>query len=161
VAQALEEAHEYGVIHRDLKPGNIMITPKGTVKVLDFGIAKFVGLEVADALTADSATCFGTPYYMSPERIEGKNVDVRTDLWSLGVVLYESLTGCKPFCEDSLFATMRAIVETPPIPVAELRPEVPASVQAIVARLLRKDVDLRFQSAAEVVRETAAALAKD
>jgi eukaryotic-like serine/threonine-protein kinase len=158
VAQALEEAHEFGVIHRDLKPGNIMITLKGTVKVLDFGIAKFVGLDVADPRTADAATCIGTPFYMSPERIQGKTVDVRTDLWSLGVVLYESLTGCRPFCGDSLFATMQAIVDTPPIPVVELRPEAPASVQGIVTRLLRKDVDLRFQSAEEVMRETSAAL---
>jgi serine/threonine protein kinase len=158
VAQALEEAHEYGVIHRDLKPGNIMITPKGAVKVLDFGIAKFVGLDVADARTVDAATCIGTPYYMSPERIEGKKVDVRSDLWSLGVILYESLTGHRPFCADSLFATMRAIVETPPIPVAELRPEAPASVQGIVTRLLLKDLDLRFQSAEELMRETSAAL---
>jgi serine/threonine protein kinase len=148
VAGALEEAHHHGVIHRDLKPANIMITSKGIAKVLDFGIARLSDHDAA----ANPATCIGTPSYMSPEQAQGRTIDARTDLWSLGVVLYQSLTGCTPFRGESMFTTMQAILEAAPAPMATIRPEVPPAIQEIVTRLLQKDAATRFQTAQEVVQ---------
>ncbi len=130
-----------------------MITARGTVKVLDFGIAK---LAAEGSEAAGPATCIGTPTYMSPEQIRGQQIDARTDLWSLGVLLYESLTGRPPFQGDSLFNTMQSILTDTPIPLTHLRPEVPSAVASLVTRMLAKDPSSRFQSAQEVVRATSA-----
>jgi serine/threonine protein kinase/dienelactone hydrolase len=155
IAQALEEAHEQGVIHRDLKPANVMITPKGQAKVLDFGLAKLLMPSSPDATHSmvETRSIAGTPLYMSPEQVHGKSIDARTDLWSLGIVYYETLAGRAPFRADSSIAVLRAIAEETPMPVRELRPDAPPLSGHIVSRALEKDPASRYQSAAEVVRD--------
>lgn len=147
VAEALEEAHEHGVIHRDLKPGNVMITPKGNAKVLDFGLAKVLA-PTADATVslAETRGVLGTPFYMSPEQTLGRSLDARTDLWSLGVLYFECLTGLRPFTGDSNLAIMQAITA---LPLPPMPPAVPALAQQIVARATEKDPELRYQRARE------------
>src|SRR5512146_3188254 len=162
VASALEEAHEHGVVHRDLKPANVIMTPKGRAKVLDFGVAKLretaESNDPARTLTA-MGTAVGTPLYMSPEQILGDPVDARTDLWSLGAVLYESLAGAPPFEAPTNRALVRAITQETPRSLREVRPDVPEPVQRIVMRALERDVDKRYQSASELSRDASAALA--
>jgi serine/threonine protein kinase/formylglycine-generating enzyme required for sulfatase activity len=155
IAQALEEAHEQGVIHRDLKPANVMVTPKGQVKVLDFGIAKLLAQDTSDMTLTAAGTrgIIGTPLYMSPEQAQGQNVDARTDLWNLGVIYYELLGGRTPFQAESNLAVLRAIVDQAPLPLRQIRPEVSPLAEQIVSRALEKDPTHRYQSASEVVRD--------
>jgi serine/threonine protein kinase len=160
IAEALEEAHEQGVIHRDLKPGNVMVTPKGQVKVLDFGLAKLLEVQTTDeTLSLETGGIVGTPLYMSPEQVHGKKLDTRTDLWSLGVVYYESLTAHRPFRADSTIAVLRAITEKAPTPVREIRPDTPPLAEQIVGRALEKDPDNRYQSASELIGDASDLLA--
>jgi serine/threonine protein kinase/dienelactone hydrolase len=156
IAEALEEAHEQGVIHRDLKPANVMVTPKGQVKVLDFGLAKLRETQVTDGTMSIMETrgLMGTPLYMSPEQAHGETVDARTDLWSLGVVYYEMLTGRKPFQGDSIIAVLRAITEKAPMPMRQIRFDAPPLADQIVTRALEKNPAVRYQSASEVIRDT-------
>jgi serine/threonine protein kinase/Tol biopolymer transport system component len=148
VAEALEEAHEQGVIHRDLKPANVMITPKGQAKVLDFGLAKVLARSPDATLSlAETGGVMGTPFYMSPEQALGRSLDARTDLWSLGVLYYECLTGIRPFTGDSNLAIMQAITAQP---LPAITPDVPGVVEQIVARATEKDPELRYQRAREV-----------
>ena len=125
VAEALAEAHEHGVIHRDLKPANVMITRKGSAKVLDFGLARLL-LGPADVTqTAETIGMMGTPLYMSPEQAMGQKADARSDLWSLGVTYYESLTGIAPFRRPTILAILRAITDETVLPLRELSPAAP------------------------------------
>jgi serine/threonine protein kinase/formylglycine-generating enzyme required for sulfatase activity/dienelactone hydrolase len=156
IAQALEEAHEQGVIHRDLKPANVMVTPKGQVKVLDFGLAKLLEPQIEDSTQSIMETrgLAGTPLYMSPEQAYGNRVDTRTDLWSLGVVYYESLTASRPFQADSTIGVLRAITEKAPTPLRQIRADAPALAEQIVGRALEKDPASRYQSASQVIGDT-------
>jgi hypothetical protein len=149
VAEALDYAHLKGVVHRDLKPSNIMILRDGTVKVMDYGIARvrrFEGLTVTGAF-------LGTPDYVAPETAEGKGTDARSDLYALGVVFYEILTGKKPFVGDTPFATLRKHCTEPPTPPSTITPGTPRELEAIVLRLLRKDPDERYPAAEPLLVE--------
>jgi serine/threonine protein kinase/Tol biopolymer transport system component len=147
VAEALEEAHEQGVIHRDLKPANVMITPKGQAKVLDFGLARLLGPADVTQTVMETGGVMGTPLYMSPEQAIGRKADVRSDLWSLGVTYYESLTGVEPFRRATILAILRAITDETVQPVREICPQTPLLAEQILARALEKDPELRYQHA--------------
>jgi eukaryotic-like serine/threonine-protein kinase len=150
IAEALAEAHSCGIVHRDLKPGNIMLTRHG-VKVLDFGIAKMT-TETSSTVTETQAVV-GTPGYMAPEQVLGHPADARTDLFSLGLVLYEMAAGKLPFPGVSLGRILTG-ESAPPIPIpSRVRSEVPASLDALITRLLEKEPNRRYQSAAEVAVE--------
>jgi len=150
VAEALVEAHEQGVIHRDLKPANVMITSKGRAKVLDFGLARLL-LGPADVTQAAGETVgvMGTPLYMSPEQANGQPADARSDLWSLGVTYYESLTRIEPFRRPSTLAILRAITDEAVQPLREVCPETPVLAEQVVVRALEKDMELRYQRASD------------
>jgi eukaryotic-like serine/threonine-protein kinase len=145
VAKGLAHAHAAGVIHRDIKPANLMFTGDGVLKILDFGIAKIAG----EKLTR-TGLVLGTLAYMSPEQAAGGVLDHRTDLWALGVVLHEMLTGRTPFSAPSIELLFRAVRFGEPPAVRSLRPEVPEEIEAIVSRLLQKDPGHRYPDAASV-----------
>ncbi len=158
LADAVRAAHERGVVHRDLKPANVMVNTEGRVKVLDFGLAKNVGgpeargnaeVETASQLTAQFQVV-GTAAYMSPEQAQGRTVDARSDLFSLGVVLYEMATGTRPFVGESVVDVMSAIVrDTPPVP-SDVNRAVPLELDRAIRRCLAKDPDRRYQSATDL-----------
>jgi tetratricopeptide (TPR) repeat protein/class 3 adenylate cyclase/predicted Ser/Thr protein kinase len=148
-AEALQAAHEAGIIHRDIKSSNLMRTVGDRVKVLDFGLAKVTG---AARLTLDGST-LGTPAYASPEQIRGDRVDERSDLWSLGVVFYEVLTGQLPFSGDNMANLVHALLNAKPRPVRQLRPVVPAAIEHLIETLLSKSPDRRYASASALINE--------
>ena len=148
-ALGLAVAHENEIIHRDVKPSNIMIVRGGLVKITDFGIARMT----ASAVKTMTGLILGSPRYMSPEQVIGRTLDHRTDIFSLGVVLYETLTGVPPFDGDNVNAIMYATVNHPPPNPSALNPQVPAMLDLIVAKALAKTVDERYQSMAEFAHD--------
>ena len=149
IAAGLGEAHRKGIIHRDIKSANIMVTDKGQAKVMDFGLAKLRG---GSSLTK-SQTMLGTVAYMSPEQAQGEEVDARTDLWSLGVVLYEMLTGELPFKGDRDVSVIYSIVHAEPRSLKVRKPPVPEELQQVVERALRKKRDSRYGSADDMLKD--------
>ena len=147
VCRALEAAHAQGVIHRDIKPGNIMLNPRGEVKVTDFGIARVT--TTADTV-AQTAAILGTASYLSPEQAQGQPVDGRSDIYSLGCVLYEMVTGRPPFLGDSPVAVASKQVLEQPTPPSRLNPDVTADLDAVILRALAKNPENRYQSAEEM-----------
>ncbi|HWW77194.1 MAG TPA: serine/threonine-protein kinase, partial [Pyrinomonadaceae bacterium] len=173
IASALRAAHEAGIVHRDVKPENVMLRPDGYVKVLDFGIAKLVTSRNADfGLRIDESAAFinprpdtrnpqttlpglimGTDRYMSPEQARGQEVDARADVWSLGCVLYEMLAGGPPFEGETAGDVVAAVLKAEPAPLPRVAKNVPAELQRIVTRCLEKDRERRYQSAEELLND--------
>ena len=150
VAEGLAYAHQHGVVHRDIKPANIMVLTDGPVKITDFGIARMRASN--DELT-QSGMMLGSPKYMSPEQVIGKRADHRSDIFSLGVIVYETLTGTAPFSGENVTALMYQIVNfAPPAPSA-VNPAVPELLDFIVAKMLAKPLEERYQSAQELAND--------
>jgi serine/threonine protein kinase len=144
VLDALSFAHQRHVIHRDIKPANMMLTPGGTVKLMDFGIAR---TENEPTLLTAPGSTLGSMNYMSPEQVKGERTDERSDLYSLGISLYEMVTGARPFHGDSSFSLMAAHLNQPPTPPVDLQPEIPAGLNQIILTSIAKSPEERFQSA--------------
>jgi serine/threonine-protein kinase len=154
-AAGLREAHNAGVVHRDIKPGNIMITEAGLVKIADFGLALMAG---AGARLTATGMFMGTPGYLSPEQCLDNNIDHRTDIYSLGVTFFEMLTGSQPFTADSPLALLRQIIEVEPPDARELNPELDDEVRRILMRMMVKDRDQRYASCEELIADLQAYL---
>jgi len=164
VGSALEEAHAAGIIHRDIKPDNVMVRRNGYVKVLDFGLAKLTESSTdrtpsdGEASTrvmvqTDAGVVMGTSHYMSPEQARGKPVDARSDIWSLGVVIYEMVAGKPPFEGETSTDVIVAITQKEPLPLLRFAPNLPAELDWIVTKALRKDREERYQTIKELLTD--------
>ncbi len=149
IAEGLKEAHEKSIVHRDIKPANIMLTKKNTAKIMDFGSAK---LKTGEDLTKTS-TLIGTVAYMSPEQARGEEVDHRTDIWSLGAMFYEMLTGERPFKKDQEHALIYEILNEDPPPVTSLRPDIPNHIEKVVEKVLSKKLSSRYQNVDDLIQD--------
>jgi serine/threonine-protein kinase len=147
IAQGLAKAHQHGIVHRDIKPANVMLTNEGVVKIIDFGLAKLMSTK---GLTKTPAT-MGTIAYMSPEQTQGETVDHRTDIWSLGVVVYEMLTGQLPFKGEYDQAAIYSIMNEDPQPITILQSDLPVALERIVQKALLKERSERYQSMKELL----------
>jgi non-specific serine/threonine protein kinase len=160
VAAALAAAHEKDIVHRDLKPANIMITADGRVKILDFGLAKFHRIDpiagdsqIETKIKTEVGVVLGTMPYMSPEQLQGKIVDHRTDIFSLGIVFYEMIMGCRPFQGDSAANLISSILRDTPVFISDLKRNVPEHLSSIIQRCLEKDPNERYQTSRDVYME--------
>ncbi|HEX7959086.1 MAG TPA: serine/threonine-protein kinase, partial [Terriglobales bacterium] len=155
-ADALQAAHHAGVVHRDIKPENIMLTSTGSAKILDFGLAKRMPSASAnrtDESFSGSGTMSGTFAYMAPEALREERLDGRADIFSLGIVVYECLTGQHPFIADTFIETTQRILEQTPAPVSERNPDLPSEVNDVLMKMLAKEPAHRHQSAAELLAD--------
>src|SRR6266404_4763159 len=169
IAEALAEAHEQGIVHRDIKPSNVLITDRGQVKVLDFGLVKHLFEQSSSSVDLDADTIYstqtrsdvivGTPLYLSPEQATGKQVDGRSDLFSLGALFYECLTGQSAFSGASVLEIGAQIIHVTPPPPSQINPQVPRELDRITLKALEKKVEERYQSAKELLRDLRAVAA--
>ena len=156
IAEGLDYAHKKGVVHRDVKPANVIITDEGIPKLTDFGLAR-----LSDSSLTMSGTILGTPNYMSPEQVQGKKVDARSDFFSLTVVLYEIITNEKPFAAESITSVIYKVVHEDPVPPRRLNASLPHMVDAFIRKGLAKNPDSRFQSGADYLKGLNAILSGD
>jgi serine/threonine protein kinase len=158
VADAMARAHEAGTVHRDLKPSNLMVDERGSVKVVDFGLAKLAetGGTVGDATTrtepvkTEEGAIVGTVAYMSPEQAEGRALDGRSDIFSFGAVLYEMVTGRRAFSGDTAVSTLASVIKDHPKPLSEVAPDTPHDLEKLISRCLQKQPDRRWQAMADL-----------
>jgi len=150
ISRGLQAAHEQGIIHRDIKPQNVLIDHKGEVKLMDFGIARMA--EAKEGMT-QAGLIVGTPHYMSPEQVQGRQLDPRSDVYSMGVMLYETLTGIRPFESSSLTGVLTAHITEKAKPPIEWRGEIGRELNAIVMRCLEKDAKARYKDAGELLAQ--------
>ncbi len=149
ILRALQHAHDKGIVHRDIKPQNIMLFPDGTIKVMDFGIARFSRI---DGKTLSDKT-IGSVHYISPEQARGDMTDERSDIYSVGVMLYEMLTGRKPFDGENPVAIALKHMQEDPVPPREIMPSIPEALEEIVMHAMERDPARRYQSAAEMIKD--------